>query len=278
MSAPISHDRLIRRFSLRASLLCESAIHVGSGDSANALAAADSPIARDGRGRPYIPGSSLRGSLRSGIESLLLGLGGWRVCNLFEKEGESASCSERIKKAREERGDLSESAAFDLAWGESCEVCRLFGSSFLASRVRLADLPLASDPEETPVYVRDGVGLDRDLKTAAKGILYTFQAVTSGAHFDLRVEVENPEDHEMGLLFIGLDLFEQGLATVGGKSSRGLGLAKVTNLSVVQRTPEDFFRGGAGTALAAADLEVFRQAARQHYLDRGGMSDVPQAL
>jgi CRISPR-associated protein Csm3 len=274
MSAPIPHDRLLRRFSLSAHLVSESALHVGSGETANALSASDSPIARDGRGRPYLPGSSLRGALRAKLESLLLGLGRLRVCNLFEKEGENASCGERIQEAREARGDLSETESFHLAWETSCAVCRLFGSSFLASRVRLADLPLVSDPDEAPVYVRDGVGLDRDLKTAAKGILYTFQAVTSGARFALRLDVENPEDHELGLLLAGLDLFGAGLATVGGKSSRGLGLARVEGLAVVLRTPQDFFAGGAGRALSDADLAAYRQAARRHYLE-GGMSDVP---
>jgi len=265
MSAPIPHDRLLRRFSLSAHLVAESALHVGSGETANALSAADSPIARDGRGRPYVPGSSLRGALRAKIEALLLGLD-HKVCNLFEKEGDHESCGERINKARQKKGDLSEAESFDLAWSTSCEVCRLFGSSFLASRVRLADLPLLTDPDEAPVYVRDGVGLDRDLKTAAKGILYTFQAVTSGARFALRLDVENPEDAELGLLLAGLDLFGAGLATVGGKSSRGLGLARVEGLAVVLRTPRDFFDGGAGKPLSDADLDAYRQAARRHYL------------
>lgn len=264
--APISHHRLVRRDSLRGVLVSESAVHVGVGGSVAADSAADSPIATDGHGRPYIPGSSLRGAVRSGIESLLLGLGGWRVCNLFAREGDDASCALAIQRERESAAELSEARAFDVAWNGSCEVCRLFGNSFLASRVRIADLPLVSEPEEAPVYSRDGVGLDRDLRTATKGILYTFQAVASGARFTLRIEVENAEEHELGLLLVGLDLFKQGVATVGGKGARGLGLAKVEGLAVTRRTPHDFFAGGTGAALGETELAAARQAARRHYV------------
>jgi CRISPR-associated protein Csm3 len=267
--APVSHHRLLRRDSLRGTLVAESAVHVGAGGSTAAAAVADSPVARDGHDRPYVPGSSLRGALRSAVESLLLGIGGFRVCNLFAKEGEDASCAVAIQAAREVISDLTEERAFDIAWGASCEVCRLFGNSFLASRLRIADLPLLSTREEAPVYVRDGVGLDRDLKTAAKGILYSFEAVASGARFELRIELENAAEYELGLLLVGLDLFAQGVATVGGKGARGLGLAKVEELSVVRRTPRDFFEGGGGKTLDKAALAAARQAARAHYLREG---------
>jgi CRISPR-associated RAMP protein (TIGR02581 family) len=191
------------------------------------------------------------------------------VCDplLAETKNAERSCSEQVKEARGERRDFNEDEAFTLAWNNSCEVCRLFGSSFLASRIRIADLPLSSTPEEAPVYVRDGVGLDRDLRTASRKILYSFEAVSGGAQFTLRIEFENAEPYEMGLLLVGLDLFKDGLATVGGKSARGLGLARIEDLAVVRKTAEDFFSGSAGAQLGPEDLQAFRAAARTHYLE-----------
>jgi CRISPR/Cas system CSM-associated protein Csm3 (group 7 of RAMP superfamily) len=72
MNAP-SHDRLIHRLSFRGALVADSAIHVGTGQP-GAEEATDMPVARDGRGAPYIPGSSFRGAFRSSLESLLRGL------------------------------------------------------------------------------------------------------------------------------------------------------------------------------------------------------------
>lgn len=271
MNGPPSHDRLHHRYSLRGAVVFDGAVHVGTGEMGGVLSATDMPVARDGQGLPYLPGSSLRGALRAGVESLLRGLSRseLRVCDPFDtgEKSQDRSCSERIKDARAERADFKEDEAFTLAWDNSCEVCKLFGSSFLASRVRIADLPLASELDEAPIYVRDGVGLDRDLRTASRRILYSFEAVSVGARFDLKIDFENAEPYEMGLLLVGLDLFKDGLAAVGGKRSRGLGAAGVEDLVVVRKAAEDFFTGSAGVELGLQELADFRQAARAHYLE-----------
>lgn len=268
------HYRLVNRYSLTGRLVCETALHVGSSTTGDPFGGSELPVARDGRNRPYVPGSSFRGVLRSGLESLLRGLAAAdvRVCDPFERDGshEERSCSERTKSRREKLAgaeQMTESRAFDLAWEESCEVCRLFGQLFLASRVRVADLPLAAGEGRT--YVRDGVGLDRDLRTAAKGILYDFEAVPAGAEFRLHLEAENAEEHEIGLLLAGLDLFGEGYLALGGKSARGLGLARVEGLELRRRTAADFFAGTGREALSEEELDRLRAAARSRYVAGG---------
>jgi len=267
------HHRLERRHSLVGTLECESALHVGagSGTGSGGAVGSDSPVARDGRGRPYIPGSSFRGALRASLEALLRGLdqSRFRVCNPFEKgkDAEDRSCSERVYQERKDREAITETEALKLAWEGSCPICRLFGQLFLASRVRIADLPLDLDRPGVATYVRDGVGLDRDLKTAATGILYEFEAVPPGATFTLRMEVENAEDYEIGLLLTGLELLGEGLFTVGGKGSRGLGAAKLTHLEIRSRTARDFFEGTAPEPLEEDELSALRSAARRYYVE-----------
>jgi CRISPR-associated RAMP protein (TIGR02581 family) len=304
MAEPIGHDALVNRYSVTGTLVCTTALHVGTGGSPpTGLEASDLPLARDGRGLPYVPGSSFRGAFRSGLESLLRGLErpdgpeppdgpegseepepsapseptDRTVCNPFET-GETApdrSCAERTKERRRKLeeaapgpAELTEAKAFELAWEESCPICRLFGQLFLASRLRVADLALlAPGPDGEPVRtsVRKGVGIDRDLRTAARNILYDFEVIPAGARFSLRMEIENAEDHEVGLVLTGLDLLGEGMFTVGGKAARGLGLVRVEETAVRRRTAADFFAGTGREALPEEELEALRTAARVHY-------------
>lgn len=270
------HSRLESRHVFRGELVCETAIHVGTGGMSDVEATTDMPVARDGAGRPYVPGSSFRGAFRSGLEALLRGLDGGeegrRICDPLQKTGAGAdggekSCANRILERREKDAQLSEEAAFRIAWDRSCEICRLFGNSFLASRVWIGDLRLLSEPGAAPTYLRDGVGLDRDLRSAAKAVLYNFEAVPAGARFELRMEIENAADHEIGLMLTGLSLFENGFLAVGGKRARGLGLAKVEGSSLVRFSAADFFEQTGGRAIDPAELEGFRLSARTHYLE-----------
>jgi len=275
MAEAAGHHKLVNRYSLSAAVVCETALHVGTSTTGDPFEGSDLPVARDGRKRPFIPGSSFRGVLRSGLESLLRGLEApdVRVCDLFErgKEHPERSCSERTQARRKDvkdRGEeMTEARAFELAWEESCEVCRLFGQLFLASRLRVADLPLISEGVRT--YVRDGVGLDRDLRTAAKGILYDFEAVPAGAGFRLRMEVENAEPHEVGLLLTGLDLFGEGFLALGGKSARGLGLVRVEAVELIRRRAKDFFEGTGAEPLPPEELGGLKTAARERYAGGG---------
>jgi CRISPR-associated RAMP protein (TIGR02581 family) len=283
-AAPIkSHAALHERVSLRAGLVAKSAIHVGGGAGGGGIEPSDLPVARDGAGRPYIPGSSLRGSLRSSLEALLRGVvdDRFRVCDPFCRDGNlpAASCSERVRAAREDLAEISEETAHDLAWKHSCEICRLFGHSFFASRVRIADLPLETLPGPIDSYVRDGVGIDRDLRSASleAKALFQFEAVPAGSGFRLRLEIDNPEEYEVGLLLTGLDLLSQGFGTVGGKAARGLGWAEVSGLELVRRRADDFFSGSAGADYSTDDLTSSREAARLRYANGGATTADPAA-
>jgi len=266
------HSRLLSRYSLDAELVCKTAIHVGAGKaSTDVRAASDLPVVRNGSGDPYVPGSSFRGALRSGLEALLRGLGrdekDFRVCDPFGDD----RCAKRIeekKKEKEKQGTkLDEEGLFRIALDDSCQICRLFGNTYLASRLWIADLPLAAG-QNGSIYRRDGVGLDRDLRNAAKNMLYDFEAVTAGTRFRLRLDLDNPEQHELGLVLTGLDLFGQGFLNVGGKRARGLGEAEIKISELKRWTAADFFdpakRGG--TAVQEAEFNVFCDAARRHYV------------
>ena len=51
-----------------AELHCETGLHIGAGKGSLEIGGADNPVVKDAFGRPYVPGSSLRGRLRSLLE------------------------------------------------------------------------------------------------------------------------------------------------------------------------------------------------------------------
>src|SRR3984957_18309044 len=60
--------KLIGKLLLEGELHCETGLHVGAGKGSLEIGSSDNPVIKDAFGRPYIPGSSLRGRLRALLE------------------------------------------------------------------------------------------------------------------------------------------------------------------------------------------------------------------
>lgn len=235
-------------------------MRVGAGKSFD-VAATDQPVIRDGLGRPYIPGSSLKGALRSALEQTVRGLGSkqLRSCDLFEDPCIKAT----------DRGEATKQLPFDHVQETICDVCGLFGSPFLASRIFIRDLP-QKDPETSPPpEVRDGVGLNRDLRTAQRGIKYDFEAVSAGTRFEMEILLENPDDIQRALTFKLLEFLDEGQILLGGLTSRGLGRVRLQDVHV-ERADAASLLAGSGFQAVSYDEEK-RQAdeALRDYLGQG---------
>src|SRR5512145_2288985 len=70
MSAHTSNTelKLVGKLVLEGELHCRSGLHIGAGKGSLEIGGADNPVVKDAFGRPYVPGSSLRGRLRSLLE------------------------------------------------------------------------------------------------------------------------------------------------------------------------------------------------------------------
>jgi CRISPR/Cas system CSM-associated protein Csm3 (group 7 of RAMP superfamily) len=70
MSSHTAETRLglIGKLLLEGEMICETGLHIGAGKGSLDLGGADNPVVKDAFGRPYVPGSSLRGKLRSLLE------------------------------------------------------------------------------------------------------------------------------------------------------------------------------------------------------------------
>ncbi|WP_208029758.1 RAMP superfamily CRISPR-associated protein [Rhabdothermincola sediminis] len=170
---------------------------------------------------PFLPGSSIKGVLRSGVEAALRALGE-QACDPFDRQG---SCSARRAEER-------------------CEACLLFGSMLGAGVACFSDaLPwrdgastedrrraLAELEERTTI--RNGVGIDRRTGSAVRGALFDYEVLVDPT-FHGSVALRNPTRRQVELLALGVRLLDEGMLRVGAGSSRGLG-----RLRAIPRTVE----------------------------------------
>lgn len=235
------HNRLM----LQATLTLETGLRVGSG-AGDSVVGADIPIVHDALGRPFIPGSSFKGALRATVERLARTINHPPVLwccpdPLDHKDGAcvTAKRKEEILTSATDNGRIDEQRfARELA-AETCTVCRLFGSPWLASKVRFKDLVLLQKSWAGHVEMRTGVGIERDTHTAAGQVLYSFEAVPAGTQFHCGIIVENADEVELGLLLLGLREMQQGRVPLGGARSRGLGWSKLSNWEKIEWVDAD---------------------------------------
>ncbi len=244
--------RPTRRVRFEGRLRMESALHVGGGKEATYTNAA---VVRHFDGRPFIPGSSLKGVLRSHLERIGQVLDNIDACILHD---ESLLSDDLIKKLDQDgiKAKLEENALPDESfvcitpvWQKVkadatkaeephfkrlCHICTLFGSPILAGKIRIPDLEVDELSFSNGIEVRDGVGIDRDRGIAVDQVKYDFEVVPSETEFCFTLEVDSPDAKELGLLAAGLREMEMGYLSVGGKTTRGLGACRLEDLKIYE--------------------------------------------
>ena len=192
----------------------ETALAVaGIGD----IGATDAPLAVDGQGRPYVPGTSLAGALR-----------GW------------------TRRAVQDDPDLA--ASERMLWGPDADAHDASASAVIVEHARVVG-------ENARVEQRDGVGIDRYLGTAADDIKYDREVLPAGTQLELRLTVELPVDeierarrkHVFGSLLLAL---ERGDVPLGAGRTRGLGRVRLVQTTIVE---DRLDRTGVLAALRRSD-------------------------
>lgn len=235
MSDFFGHHELRSRHVFCGELELVSPLRLSSG---RASTTTDAPLMRTRDGTVYIPGSSLRGALRSEVERIVSAAGearGLSSCVLFAAGDGDDDCltarGQKIHDELQERLRNGEEAAVlaELATG-LCDVCRLFGSPLFGSRLVISDAyPTDGVEPEKSTMVRDGVGIDRDTGTARENVKFDYEILEpreNGPRFSFRMQVENLTASDRELLQLVLGLLRQGLF-VGGKRAAGLGLVRL---------------------------------------------------
>jgi len=242
---------------------------------------------RGGTETVYLPGSSLKGVLRAHCEQIVRGLG-----DEDENEGKDGgkrpevwSCDplDDDRSCSKRAGDKEWPAA--QSYCEACFICRMFGHTNLAGRVRTAD---AYPEGEVHLESRDGVAINRFYGSVEVGP-FTYE-VAVGGDFCTRLLVRNFTLAQLGLLALALRDLKRGRVSVGYGKGRGLGrvTARVEEFTV--RYPAcELHDGGlyllghaepvaGGDQLAGVGAFVAAGAGEDYRLPAGDVADLPDDL
>ena len=187
-------------------------------------------VFRNGREEVYLPGSSLKGVLRSHAERIARTLNPAAACDPFGKEDDpQRSCSACFDVRKENKREPDNPTAYK----EACLICKLFGCTWFAGRLATTDAYALGTPPE-PVQ-RDGVGIDRFTGGAAHGAKFELEVITEGT-FATTLHLRNFELWQLALVGFVLQDLADGLIRIGMGKSRGLGKVR----GEVQQVRMDF--------------------------------------
>ncbi len=184
---------------------------------------------RNGRREPYLPGSSLKGVIRSHAERIARTLKSPSACEPFfnedvkealKQESQRAQtlwCGEKLR-IREKR---LEQITNQVAYKDSCPACRLFGSTYYVGRFAVSDAYLIPGSHAYKQR-RDGVGIDRYTGGASNRAKFDLEVLTD-ATFQCTIKIRNFEVWQLGWLAYVIQDFKDELIHVGSGKSRGLG-------------------------------------------------------
>ncbi|MBU4262978.1 MAG: CRISPR-associated RAMP protein [Proteobacteria bacterium] len=241
MSIPFGHHQLHNRYTFTGQLQLETALRISAGVASDET---DAPFIRTASGKPYIPGTSLRGAIRAELERILAAVGesatGMASCLLFEPEGCADKVNDHLKALREkeEKKNKKDRKTEDQLLAQAaadklCAICRLFGSTMYAARLTIGDALPVEDSKEPTGAIRDGVGIDRDTGAASDGAKFDYEVLepgVDGPFFSFRMQVENvATESDKKLITLILRLLTQGLQA-GGKKAAGMGRIKLRKI------------------------------------------------
>ncbi|MCZ7672179.1 MAG: RAMP superfamily CRISPR-associated protein [Chloroflexi bacterium] len=188
-----------------------------------------------GNSTVYLPGSSLKGTLRSYAEKVARTLGEEKgthfppfSCNPLGTSASPGRTDYYCGKYLDKKGEQADKHRL------ACPICRTFGHTSLASHLRLSDAypldPLEPErmtwfEEANETEERDGVAIDRVSGAVAVGP-FNLEVVTKGA-FQGTLTLSNFQLWQLGLLAIVLRDLGQGRVPIGFAKSRGLGRVAV---------------------------------------------------
>ena len=259
--------KLIGKLIVEGDIACQTGLHIGAGKGSLEIGGADNPVVKDAFGLPYIPGSSLRGKLRS----------------LLEQSSGLAVPSELVyvskRKGQEVRIHQSERP--------DDEVCLLFGrnpgrmervsgdsvesSAATPARLTVYDAPLIAESitpqmrenmDDELTEVKSENAIDRITSQANPR---TLERVPAGARFKARFVMDVLCEDDAPLfsrVLEGLRLLEDD--ALGGGGSRGSGRVSFANLKLVWRGKNYYASGAAEKEISSgATLAAIQQAVNE---------------
>ncbi|KGQ29472.1 type III-A CRISPR-associated RAMP protein Csm3 [Gallibacterium anatis] len=209
---------------VKATLVLKTGLHIGSGDSEMHIGGIDNAVIKNPiTQKPYIPGSSLKGKIRSLLE--------WRSGEVKEKP---LSISDIKGSNAEMVKDILRLFGVSADSNKEESVLKEIG----VARLGFQDCEFTSDWEQyleennlSATEAKFENTIDRITSTA--GNPRQTERIPAGAKFDFKLtlrQFENDSENLIDLLLKGLRLLE--LDSLGGSGSRGYGKVEFQNLTV----------------------------------------------
>src|ERR1700756_598292 len=230
--------QLVGKLILSGELHCETGLHIGAGKGSLEIGGADNPVVKDAFGLPYIPGSSLRGKVRSLLENAMGLTSPAELVYLSKRRGQE------VRIHQSDRPDDEICILFGRNSGRMDRVQGDALDSTQSSPARLAVFDAPLDPESIAPQMREN--LDDELtevksenaidRITSQANPRTLERVPAGARFKIRLvmDVLCDEDAPLFLRVIeGLRLLEDD--SLGGGGSRGSGRVSFSALRVAWR-------------------------------------------
>ncbi len=247
--------KLTGRIFLNFNIKLESGLHIGGSDEGISIGGVDKTVIRDPlTNRPYIPGSSLRGKIRSLTEKYT----GAEQNSSIGSNVKIHSCGAGVA-AGDKKGQAQ--AAKDY---QKCDICRVFGvpgeREFSSpTRLIVRDVQMSKESVEDLTTARTDlpftevkteVAIDRVTSAASPRQM---ERVPAGATFDKAEMVYSLYDGQDGdnkfssakqdlgrfkTVLTGLQLLEDDY--LGGLGSRGSGKVKLTAIKVHVKSQENY--------------------------------------
>lgn len=205
--------KLMSHSTVKGVLRCDSGLRIGGSKESLEIGGMDNPIIRHPiTGLPYIPGSSLKGKIRSLLEI--------KYSQQTQSSGRPCACG-------------------------TCEICKLFGcgnpqNSKEMTRLLFRDAMIVKDSEDMLREAQAEKGLnfaevksenwiDRRTGKAGHGGLRTQERIPEGSQFEFELSIRIFEGDEKektkAKIKEGLDLLESDY--LGSSGSRGYGKVKI---------------------------------------------------
>jgi CRISPR-associated RAMP protein (TIGR02581 family) len=173
---------------------------------------------------PYLPGSSIKGVIRSHAERILR-----TICQDELRARQKFAC-DFVNPCVKSSGNRQH------RYQEHCYACRTFGHTSIASRVRITDAyPWTLEAtievqkqweERVKLEERVGVMIGRRTGTVEHGPFF-YEVVTEGTFYG-EITVRNYQLWQLALLALVIRDINTGLQRLGAHKSRGLGKVQIT--------------------------------------------------
>lgn len=246
-------EKLVKKIVLRGKIEILSGLHIGGTDNVLEIGGVSNSvikIKRNNRIRPYIPGSSLKGKMRSLIEHLR--------GDFFEERGEllpsrdPAHPSARIFGTP--AGEDEEEAGF---YRPSRIIVR--DAFFIDQKDNISNSNMLEVKSENSISRITAKANPRPMERVLPGALFDMEIVLNIFDADLSKreddldQFQNDEERILGYTLIGMKLIEEDY--LGGGGSRGNGKVKFHLSQMAIKTAKDYSSFSNGVELSLESLK-----------------------